>query len=75
MTDTYEHCSCGAREKYKCSKESTPIDGVRYGKMCVKELKAERQEALADPNTISVEDTFKHMFDNYKDILEELSGK
>ena len=34
-------CSCGAREKNKCNKESTPIDGVRYGKMCVKELKEE----------------------------------
>jgi hypothetical protein len=39
-----ERCSCGAREKNKCNKESTPIDGVRYGKMCVKELKEERGE-------------------------------
>jgi hypothetical protein len=39
-----ERCSCGAREKNKCNKESTPIDSVRYGKMCLKELK-ENQKA------------------------------
>ena len=40
-----ERCSCGAREKNKCNKESTPIDGVMYGKMCVKELKGESKNA------------------------------
>lgn len=34
MTDTYERCSCGARYKSKCVKESTS----GYGKMCIKEL-------------------------------------
>ncbi|MCY1416306.1 hypothetical protein D9M71_318110 [compost metagenome] len=38
MTDTYERCSCGARDRVKCSKES--LSGC--GKMCVKELKAEQ---------------------------------
>jgi hypothetical protein len=38
MTDTYERCSCGARDRAKCSKES--LSGG--GKMCVKELKAEQ---------------------------------
>ena len=38
---TIERCSCGAREKNKCSKErlsddDTPINGVQYGKMCLK---------------------------------------
>lgn len=37
MTDT-EHCSCGSRQKSKCVKESTSINGVRYGKMCLKPL-------------------------------------
>ena len=32
-----ERCSCGAREKNKCSKESTPINGVQYGEMCLKD--------------------------------------
>lgn len=36
MTDTYERCSCGARDRAKCSKES--LSGG--GKMCVKELKS-----------------------------------
>lgn len=35
MTDTYERCSCGARDRAKCSKES--LSGG--GKMCVKEIK------------------------------------
>jgi len=35
MTDTYEKCSCGARQKSKCVKESDS----GYGKMCVKEFK------------------------------------
>jgi hypothetical protein len=35
MIDTYEKCSCGARYKYKCSKESDS----GYGKMCVREFK------------------------------------
>lgn len=34
MTDTDERCSCGARYKYKCVKESTS----GYGKMCLKDL-------------------------------------
>ncbi len=38
MTDTYERCSCGARDRAKCSKES--LSGG--GKMCVKEIKAEQ---------------------------------
>lgn len=38
MTDTYERCSCGARDRAKCSEES--LSGG--GKMCVKELKAEQ---------------------------------
>lgn len=38
MTDTYEKCSCGARQKSKCVKESAS----GYGKMCVKELKEEK---------------------------------
>lgn len=37
MTDNYERCSCGARYKSKCVKES----GSGYGKMCVKEYKSE----------------------------------
>lgn len=32
-----ERCSCGARDRAKCSKESLS----EGGKMCVKELKAE----------------------------------
>lgn len=32
MTDTYEKCSCGARQKSKCVKES----GMGSGKMCLK---------------------------------------
>lgn len=32
MTDTYERCSCGARDRAKCSKES--LSGC--GKMCLK---------------------------------------
>lgn len=32
MTDTYEKCSCGARDKSKCSKEN----GLDSGKMCLK---------------------------------------
>lgn len=32
-----ERCSCGAREKNKCSKESAPINGVQSGKMCLKD--------------------------------------
>lgn len=32
MTDTYERCSCGARDRAKCSKES-----LSGGKMCLKE--------------------------------------
>jgi len=32
MTDTYERCSCGARDRAKCSKES--LSGG--GKMCLK---------------------------------------
>lgn len=40
MTNS-ERCSCGAREKNKCSKESTH----GYGKMCVKELKEESKNA------------------------------
>lgn len=32
MTDTYEKCSCGARQKSKCVKESDS----GYGKMCLK---------------------------------------
>lgn len=35
MTETYEKCSCGARQKYKCVKEN----GMGSGKMCVKEFK------------------------------------
>lgn len=35
MTDIYEKCSCGARQKSKCVKES----GLGGGKMCVKEFK------------------------------------
>lgn len=35
-----EMCSCGARQKSKCVKESTS----GYGKMCVKELKEERSD-------------------------------
>ena len=31
MTDTYERCSCGKRDRAKCSKESE-----HGGKMCVK---------------------------------------
>ena len=34
---TTERCSCGAREKNKCSKESEH----NSGKMCLKELKEE----------------------------------
>lgn len=41
MTDTYERCSCGARDRAKCSKES--LSGG--GKMCVKELKEESKNA------------------------------
>lgn len=33
MTDTYERCSCGARDRAKCSKES-----LSGGKMCLKPL-------------------------------------
>ncbi len=44
MTDTYERCSCGARYKYKCSKESSS----GYGKMCAKEYKAELTVLDAD---------------------------
>ncbi len=36
MTDTHEKCSCGSRQKSKCVKESTSINGARYGKMCLK---------------------------------------
>lgn len=36
-TDKYERCSCGARDRAKCSRES--LSGG--GKMCVKELKAQ----------------------------------
>jgi hypothetical protein len=32
-----ERCSCGAREKNKCSKESAPMNGVQSGKMCLKD--------------------------------------
>lgn len=32
MTDTYEKCSCGSRQKSKCVKESTSGSG----KMCFK---------------------------------------
>lgn len=71
MTDTYERCSCGARDRAKCNKES--LSGG--GKMCVKEIKAERQEALAYPNTISVEEAFNYMFDKYENALEELAEK
>ena len=50
MTDTYERCSCGARDRAKCSKES--LTGL--GKMCVKEMKAQsvyidEQRLLKDP--------------------------
>lgn len=34
MTDTYEKCSCGARQKSKCVKEN----GLGGGKMCLKPL-------------------------------------
>ena len=34
MTDTYERCSCGKRDKAKCSKESLSVGG----KMCLKPL-------------------------------------
>lgn len=49
MTETYERCSCGARDRAKCSKES--LSGC--GKMCVKELKSrdemtQEQQALID---------------------------
>lgn len=71
MTDTYEKCSCGSRQKSKCVRES----GTGSGKMCLKDFKVERQEALAKPNTISVEDAFDYMFDKYQNALEELSGK
>lgn len=37
MTNTYERCSCGARDMAKCNKES--LSGG--GKMCVKEMKQE----------------------------------
>lgn len=40
MTDTYEKCSCGARQKSKCVKES----GMGCGKMCLKELKEEKKD-------------------------------
>lgn len=33
MTNTYERCSCGARDRAKCSKESL----TGSGKMCLKE--------------------------------------
>lgn len=50
MTYTYERCSCGARDRAKCSRES--LSGG--GKMCVKELKAQseftdEQRLLKDP--------------------------
>ena len=32
MTDTYEKCSCGSRQKSKCVRES----GYNTGKMCLK---------------------------------------
>lgn len=35
MTDTYERCSCGARDKAKCSKESKSGSG----KACIKFMK------------------------------------
>lgn len=38
MTDTYEKCSCGSRQKSKCVKESDS----GFGKMCLRELKAEQ---------------------------------
>jgi len=34
-----ERCSCGARQRSECIKESTS----GYGKMCVKELKEEKK--------------------------------
>ena len=77
MTDTYEKCSCGdcpkgtPRQKSKCVKESKS----GHGKMCLKELKAERQEALTKPNDVSIEDAFDYMFNKYEHVLEELSGK
>lgn len=39
MTEELERCSCGARYKYKCSKESKSGGG----KMCVKEIKEEEK--------------------------------
>jgi hypothetical protein len=42
---TTERCSCGAREKNKCSKESTPVNGVQSGKMCLKEVEEEKENA------------------------------
>lgn len=48
MTDTYERCSCGARYKYKCSKESSS----GFGKMCVKEYVPIPAELIEQMNMI-----------------------
>lgn len=42
MTDNYERCSCGARYKSKCVKES--VSGS--GKMCVKASKSTKIEDI-----------------------------
>lgn len=63
MTDTYERCSCGARDRVKCSKES--LSGG--GKMCVKDYKS-------DITTLDADIAFE-MLDNPKapnDKLMEL---
>jgi len=49
-----ERCSCGAREKSKCSKESTPFIGVQSGKMCFKDY----QEPLGEEFDQVIEENF-----------------
>jgi hypothetical protein len=52
-----ERCSCGSRQKSKCVRESDS----GYGKMCVKELKAERdiqrwsEEFASNQETLPIE--------------------
>ena len=47
MTDNYERCSCGARYKSKCVKESVSDSG----KMCVKYLQETTVLTILDANT------------------------
>ena len=72
MTDNYERCSCGARYKAKCSKES--LSGG--GKMCVKDLKAEQtikewsDEFAKNQETLPAE--FQQILaDNISELYEE----